>query len=164
NREWQDAATVDFHVLDAGGARHPATLYVMNDDQNLFLAVRVTKFDVGKWRLAIDFDNDGDGKLETGDDRLVVAPAFEGFADETWRIGTPLCAPGPVPSPCAIDDRELGGTRAGEARTGADRGDAIYEIRRPLASGDERNDGSLVPNSIAGLSVTCSGSAGCARH
>src|SRR5690606_39517790 len=67
-REWQDAATVDFHVLDASGARHPATLYVMNDDQNLFLAVRVTKFDVGKWRLAIDFDNDGDGKLETGDD------------------------------------------------------------------------------------------------
>jgi hypothetical protein len=91
--EWDRAGSVDF-ALSGDFESHPSTMYVMNDDAYLYIAVVITNEDysgsVGVQGdvLDIHFDNDHDGGIafsnsEAGDDfmRIETVPTINAFAD-----------------------------------------------------------------------------------
>jgi hypothetical protein len=68
--EWDCASSFDFTANISGGAA-PATVYWMNDGETLYFGVRVPQSSLDKANsLRIDFDNDGDGVTEVGDDAI----------------------------------------------------------------------------------------------
>jgi len=66
--EWACASSLDFDANISGGST-PATVYWMNDGSNIYMAVRVLQASLDKANsLRIDFDNDGNGSVDAGDD------------------------------------------------------------------------------------------------
>jgi hypothetical protein len=72
--EWDNAAKVDFQAnvpSSDGGGTTPATLYIMNDGLNLYLAVKITRSSYGFLTYFVDdFDNKNVGTPQDGDDGL----------------------------------------------------------------------------------------------
>jgi hypothetical protein len=70
--EWDNAAKIDFQANvppSDGGGTTPATLYVMNDGLNLYLAVKITRPSFGYYTYVIVyFDNKNVGFPQDGDD------------------------------------------------------------------------------------------------
>src|SRR6185503_13613091 len=56
--EWRQAASLSFHAQLPGGGTAPAELLVMNDDSNLYVAVRVARIVADGNSLGLEFDND----------------------------------------------------------------------------------------------------------
>jgi hypothetical protein len=147
--EWASAARHDANVLvlpGDGRTTTPASLLVMNDGENLYLAVTVkgTGTSVG---TAFAFDGDNDGSREDGigayfDARKPGAiPLRDTFFHECARDAARVCR---------VDDTKVGeaypspGTVDGGAAGDATRGWSVVEISRPLASGDVGHDVQLV--------------------
>src|SRR6185503_8008638 len=84
--EWDHAARIDLAAnLPAadGGGTAPATLFVMNDEHNLYLGVKVARgqLNVGSVGFGLDgvafeFDAGHAGFTKEGDDVLVLTPGF----------------------------------------------------------------------------------------
>ena len=161
--EWADAARVDLVArvppLDSYMTA-PASLLVMNDGENLYLAVTVK----GTYSLVssgFEFDGDDDGStFEVGED---FAGAYLNAGDGGWipvSDGFRLRCPGDTPGTCGVSDTSVGaaypspGTVDGSAAGGATRGWSVVEISRPLASGDVGRDFQLDPGDTIGLALT----------
>lgn len=139
--EWEGAAKWDFTAnLPLNGTR-PATLYGMNDGSNLYLAVEVTRSDLGSSSVTFSFDNDHDaGFYEEGDDALIVntsiVPFYDGFVTKL-----PPCDP--AYTCIGILDTQLGGTSDGRGIVRNDGTHSFYEVSHPLDTADDGHDFSL---------------------
>lgn len=153
--EWACARTFDFTANLSGGSSTPARLFVMNDATDLYLAVRVQRSALDKVNtLRFDFDNDGDGMAEEGDDVLLLASSegfLDGFLDER-------CA-NRRQSSCATSDtgdRHAPGTVDGAGALSNDGVHTMYELRHPLDNMDDLHDISVQAGDVLGLFLTLS--------
>jgi hypothetical protein len=139
--EWDGAATFNFDAQLPNESTTPATLFVKNDGQNLYLAVRFARnvVDAGDNRLGFEFDNNNNGVgPENGDDYYgyQLSP-FSVFSD-AFRSGG---------GESVTDDTQSDGA-------GAFHNDgtySVYEISHPLNSGQTGQDFALTAGSTIGL-------------
>jgi len=153
--EWQCARQYDFTANVSGGST-PATLYVMNDDTNLYLAVRLARSSSDKVNtLQFNFDNNnswktsGTGAAEAGDDILSL-DAAKGFTDAFLTL---KCV-NSSQSSCWATDVSDGGTADGSGAVANDGTYTTYEIAHPLNTADDAHDYSLSVASNVGLFLT----------
>jgi hypothetical protein len=152
--EWDNAGSIDVAlkvpVVDGGGTT-PAVLLVMNDANNLYLAMKIARASLGlETVVTFSFDSNHNGVIDEGEDFLsftvgVFVPA--NFVDNFWTTAcsTPLCA---------LSDTEFGGGTTDGAAAGSNDGSYTYiEISHPLNSGDTGHDFSLTPGSIIGFNL-----------
>ena len=138
--EWACAAAGEPFQARFGNETVPATLYWMNDAENLYLALVVEgpspaiRF-VQDYPLRFDFDNDGDGSAASGDDAIEYNPRFRVFADLHLNR---FCLRRNT-STCGVPDRLRRGTRDGKGAFTRKGDVAVYELSHPLNSGDRRD-------------------------
>ncbi|MEJ2187089.1 MAG: Ig-like domain-containing protein, partial [Gemmatimonadota bacterium] len=145
--EWGCARHMDFTANLSGGSGTPATLYWMNDGDSLYLAVSVVRDASDKVAsLRFDFDNNGDGVVEAGEDAFGV-DSKTGFFDEYL---TAKCA-NSSQSGCGEADAKDGGSTDGAGAIGYDGTHLVYEVAHPLASGDTGHDFALNPGDTFGM-------------
>jgi hypothetical protein len=125
--EWDAADTIHFVSTDLAIAH---TLYVMNDMNNLYLAVLredTTPATAADW-VTFVFDNNNNGVIETGDDLIsaMLALGMPVFSDAFYSGAIPVSDEG----------WQYEGTVDGSAAVGAQGAYTLFEISHPLASGD----------------------------
>ena len=136
--EWEAAGRYDFQANRSpaeGGGTVPATLYVMNDATNLYLALRVSVTDIGYGSFDMEFLAPGSNPFAPGSDILRTQSfAFEDFhyhesEPNSWTW---------------LADVDDGGTRDGTAAVGQQQdGSWVFEVSHPLNSADDLHDFSL---------------------
>jgi Bacterial Ig-like domain (group 2) len=139
--EWNGAATFNFTANLPGGGTTPATLFVKNDNQNLYLAVKFarTTVDAGDNRLGFEFDNNNDGLgPANGDDYFgfQLSPFIVFF--DAFRSGG---------GSSVTDDTQ----RDGAGAFGNNGTNSVYEMSHPLNSGQTGQDFALTAGSTIGL-------------
>jgi hypothetical protein len=138
--EWDCAISDDFDANLSGGSSADATVYWMNDNNYLYIAVRIARDKEDKVNLVgIDFNSNG--IAEVGNDVLIVdgnEPAGEQFRD---MYLTQKCI-NRGQSACGIADPEdpLGD---GAFDFDAANGFAVYEFQQALDSGEQVNEVSV---------------------
>jgi hypothetical protein len=146
--EWDDAEKIDF-VLSWGAEVHNASLYVMNDRINLYLAFEIKTEDLqANDRVMFNFDNDHDGVKAFGDDQLFV---------EGWNFFQDAFFPTPAPGP-SLWDVDGAGVNDGVGAvqfTGETsiNGSYVFEVAHPLNTTDDDHDFSLSPGDSVGFNV-----------
>lgn len=168
--EWTGAGTIEFPVSLPGGVRTTGTLYVMNDESDLYLAVgfaRVLAVNEAS-SVAFEFDNDHDGRgFEKGDDAIVFSPGGtnEFFDDFRIRCRTAFSAPfhtwcgeedtesEPPPGVSTIPGLPPAGTKDGQAAFVNDGSFSVYELSHPLDSADDAHDFSLGAGDSVGFTL-----------
>ncbi len=154
--EWQCARSYDFTANVSGGST-PATLYVMNDATNIYLAVRIRRSSTDKVNtLQFNFDNNdswtlsaGAGAAETGDEVLSL-DAVAGFRDAFLTL---KCV-NSSQSSCWATDLSAGGTSEGSGAVKNDGTYTTYEVVHPLNTADNAHDFSLSVGSKVGVFLT----------
>jgi hypothetical protein len=144
--EWDGASRHDFAVNrhpTEGGGTVTASLYVMNDGGNLYVALRVPNATVSDSRFEVEFDNNHDQVTSVGED--YVALTNNGFEDRSYQQGPGYFIWSP--------DSANGGTIDGAGLDGDQAGYSFYELRHPLNSSDDAHDVSLRAGSRVGLVV-----------
>ena len=137
--EWDSAGryqvSVNRHAAEGGGAV-PATLYVMNDRTNLYIAFRVANATVGSSVFRVEFDNEHRAPRTpaVGDDAVDLTDF--GFRDRFFRQSSPNTY-------TWSDDSSYGGSEDGAGLDGDHTGFSFYELRHPLDSADNAHDLSL---------------------
>jgi hypothetical protein len=133
-QEWQCAESVDFVANLSGGSTTDATLYWMNDADNLYLAISVARDQEDKINtLRFDFDSDGDLTRSVGDDIISLDGDAGVFSD---MFADAKCA-GSKQSSCGDldegwpDGQDGGGAQSYDPLTGR----SVYELWHPLNSG-----------------------------
>ncbi len=151
--EWAGANTFDFVANVPEGGTTPARLFLKHDGTNLFLAVRIARTQAvdGGGQVVFEFDNDGDGLLENGND--VVLHGSDGNFFDDFRTNAPPCEPGSAPGSCGFFDTSDGGTNDGVGAYGNNGTFAVYEIAHPLNSTDDTHDFSLTMGQTLGVSL-----------
>ena len=150
-KEWQSSVAIAFNITYNTGPRtKPGLLYVMNDADNLYLAVKVNDTDFNRGDvLEFFFDNNNTGVMTKGDDVLqydvnALMTSQVRFFDEFLNsFGSGHMG--------QAEDRAFGGRTDG---MGAGSGDGQYnyfEMSHPLNSGDKGHDISLKPGDTFGL-------------
>jgi hypothetical protein len=135
--EWDGASSYDFTVTTLDGTT-PATLFVMNDYQSVYLAVRVAASSLPYSSVSFEFDNHDVGALFlAGDDAIVLNSALGLFDDVRLENGN------------APTDVEVGGTNDGAVAVTNDGQYSYYELSHPLNSGDP-NDLAVAPGDTIG--------------
>jgi hypothetical protein len=134
--EWNSAGS---EVFTMGG--RPVTIYMMNDANNLYVAVKIEDDDALDDDLTVQFDNDnGGGTLVQGDDSLTW---WGDFLDTYFE-----------PPTATEQDENDGGAKDG---SGAKTQDvlmvAYYEFSHPLDSADDSHDFSLQIGSTVGFEL-----------
>ena len=138
--EWSGAASQVINVTTAAGSV-PATLYVMNDNINLYIALKFPDSAPHDGSLGIEFDNDNDGvAVEVGDDGIVYNTQF-GFFDD-YRTATLF-----------PEDTTAGGTKDGQGAFANDGTYSTYEIAHPFNSGDTGHDIAAYPTQTVGFFI-----------
>jgi len=135
--EWADADSETFTMGVAA-----ATIYVMNDQNNLYVAVKIQDDDTGNDELTIQFDNDNaGGALVKGDDNLAW---WDSFFDTYFEPPTAI-----------YQDTSDGGTDDGSGGRTQD-GLMIwyFEFSHPLDSNDNLHDFSLSLGSTVGFELS----------
>ncbi|MDT8340063.1 MAG: hypothetical protein RQ751_01005 [Longimicrobiales bacterium] len=146
--EWACANTLEF-TANLGNGGVPATAYWMNDGANLYLAVRVSGADKVN-SLRFDFDNDGDGVAEAGEDAVNFDPSAGAGGLFTDEFLTAKCSNSSQAGCGALDTSDGGSPDGAGAFTNAG-GVTIYELSKPLDSADDTHDFSLGVGSTAGM-------------
>jgi hypothetical protein len=144
--EWEGAGRFAFQAQGGQG-----TFYVMNDSQNLYLALRAPDPHVGASVFDGIFLAPPPNVFGAGSDNLHVTPGT--FEDLFNRQVTPTYWDW-------LADVADGGTRDGLAVVRTADGELVYEIAHPLNSGDNRHDFSLpIPSHISftGVFQSCLG-------
>lgn len=149
--EWAFSARVNFQAAIPGGGTTPATLLVMNDATNLYLAVRFDRTVVDHQNsLTFIFDNNDDGQTANGDDKIRyegTPAAFAGFIDEHFS-NAPPCPSGVF---CAVQDTAATGTNDGAGVFKHHGTFSVYELSHPLDSADNAHDFSLAAGNSVGF-------------
>jgi len=128
--EWDRAAVIDYGQY---------AFYVMNDDRNLYVAMRVDMPTLQFSSFGIEFDNDHDGVFyEPGDDSLVFITTL-GFLDE-FRTADNV-----------LPDTDQRGSNDGAGAAANDGQSSFYEMSHPLNSGDLGHDVALRPGDTVGF-------------
>jgi hypothetical protein len=160
--EWDNAVKIDFLAnvpSSDGGGTTPATLYIMNDGLNLYLAVKIARSSFGSsTQLFSDFDNNNDGIMEDGEDGFWVTAANNAsvmFVD-TYLFNCPASATDPANCTKARDtDATKGilpaGTNDGTVAANNDGSVTIIELSHLLNSKDTLHDFSLKPGNKVGF-------------
>lgn len=156
--EWAAAGSLEFDVkapdenatdFPLPSTTTPATLYTMNDHDNLYLALRVQRPYLGTSSFAVEFDNNDSGGLrEEGDDVFVLDPPNQFFDD--YRTYLPPCPSG---AQCGLFDATAGGTNDGRGAGSNDGAYSVYEVSKPLNDTDDAHDFSLHPGDTVGFQV-----------
>ena len=157
--EWDGAATVGFLVnLPAhdGGGTTPATLSVMNDATNLYLALRIARPSFGgATNPTFQFDNDHDGGIASGDDIIGMIVGI--FTPVVFFDAFRLPCPGDPPGTggCGSDDVNATppGSINGAAAATNDGAFTTIEMVHPLNGPDHAHDFSLVAGQTVGFSL-----------
>ncbi len=148
--EWDAAGSIDLVINLPGGGTEAATLFVMNDATDLYLALRFARSVVDPGNsLVLEFDNNDDGVAANGDDVIVFNPAV-GFFDE-FRTNEPPCPPGSPEAACGLADVTDGGQNDGAGAFSNDGTFSVYELRHTLKSGDLGHDFALDGNQTVGF-------------
>jgi len=153
--EWRCAITYPFTAKVSGGSGTPATLYVMNDNTTLYLAVQLRRSSADKVNtLQFNFDNNnsaasGTGAAETGDDVLSL-DAARGFTDAFLTLRCTNSSQ----SSCWAADAGSGGTNDGSGAFQNDGTWTTYEVSHALNTTDDTHDFSLFAGSRVGLFLT----------
>lgn len=162
--EWACAKTYQFTANVSGGST-PATLYVMNDNSRLYLAVRLGRSSTDKVNtLQFNFDNNnsaagGPGPSETGDDVLSL-DAATGFTDAYMTLKCTNSSQ----SSCWAADPSGAGTKDGIGALTNDGVVTTYELSHPLNTADDAHDFSLLPGGKVGLFLTLQTGSGAAGN
>jgi hypothetical protein len=141
--EWSGATSYSFSVNLPGGGTTSGLLYIQNDRDNLYVAMRV-KEPLISAAESFDIEFDGpvrDGLLGNGDDGLVLSitgscPRTKEFSDD-FRYTAPPCPPASL---CSARDIDSGGTSDGNGAVDNDGTYTTYELWHPLASADAAHD------------------------
>jgi hypothetical protein len=145
--EWDGAGRHDFPANRApnqGGGTVPATLFVMNDSTNLYLALRVAVANLGNSAFDGLFSQSGSSPF-TGADILRAVPW--GFYDMHLHQTSPSTWEW-------LADTADGGTQDGTSAARVDGGVAVYEVTHPINSADDPHDFSLaIPSHISFTAV-----------
>jgi hypothetical protein len=149
--EWASAGTLDL-VIELGSAgTAPGRFYVMNDDRNLYVALRVDARGVSPavqfTSLVMEFDNDHDGGIRAEGDDVFVANPPSWFVDD-YRTYLPPCPSGAL---CGLRDVDTGGTDDGQLAFSHTSTEVIYEVSKALDSADDAHDFSLRPGDVVGF-------------
>jgi hypothetical protein len=154
--EWDGAARLDLAAdlpTSLGPGKVPVGVYVMNDDRDLYVAVRMGR-PFAAATISLDFDNDGDGVSEPGDDVIVVNARGTG-ADLIDDFRTECPAGVQSAFLCSAEDADPGhpspGTADGTTASGMGDGTYLVELRHPLDSADDAHDFSLKAGDVAGV-------------
>jgi len=141
--EWDTAGQFDFQASRSpveGGGTVPATLFVMNDSTNLYLALRVSVIDLGNSTFDGLFSPPGGSPFAPGSDILRAVPWT--FEDSFWQ------QTGPNSWDWSVDDA-FGGTNDGMSQAAVHNGVAVFEVEHPLNDGDDLHDFSLaIPSHV----------------
>jgi hypothetical protein len=135
--EWDSAGRYEFAAKRAaseGGGAVPATMYVMNDGVNLYLALRVTVTNLGYSAFDAMFPASPQNTFGPGND--VLRASASSFQDLHFH----LVPPNNYPWVADVDD---GGTRDGAAVVRTNGESSVFEVSHPLDSADDRHDFSL---------------------
>ncbi|MBA7596828.1 hypothetical protein ES703_03818 [subsurface metagenome] len=146
SEEWQDAA-----VSTGMEWGYEITLFVMNDMENLYVAVRVSDFLKGTPDdyLWVIFDHDHDNVLENGEDALRIYERGDPcFSD--W-----FCERHNGWGGWGTDVTDVGhkGTNDGSGATVSTNGFREYELSHPLDSADDPHDFSLKAGDTVGFTL-----------
>jgi len=143
--EWQTAGSSSF-TITIGGNPYAGTLYVMNDANNLYLAVKVadTTFstDPTPDGISFYFDNNNDGTFGPGDDGVAYITGAMGFLDRFLQA-----------IPTMQKDVDFGGTTDGSAAAAGHGGYNHFELSHPLNSADDAHDFSLSSLNTVGFTM-----------
>jgi hypothetical protein len=139
--EWLSATQFSFDADLPGGGTTPATLFVMNDANNLYLAVKFERTVADAFNLLnFEFDtNNNTTGPEPGDDYFTFTPSG-GFSDAHRSTG--------CPSSCGVTNDNADGAGA-FANDGTF---SVYELSHPLNSG-EAGDFALIPPATIGMQL-----------
>jgi len=151
--EWDGAGSIEFEAILPPDYRYavdtaPATLYVLNDRENLYLGIRIGQVGFSGGGAAFIFDDENDGRMGPGEDVVRIDRAA-GFVDGVLHTA---CG-SPVVVLCPESDRLLGTTQDG-AGASLDNGEfTFFELSHPLNSSDP-NDVGLAGGDVLGFSMT----------
>jgi hypothetical protein len=140
--EWDGAGLYDFQANRSpaeGGGTVPATLYVMNDATNLYLALRVAVTDIDYSSFDMEFLASGQNPFAPGSDILRTQSFF--FEDYHYHESSPN-------SWTWLADVDDGGTHDGTATVGQQDGSWIFEVSHPLNSGDPHDFNLTIPSHV----------------
>jgi hypothetical protein len=142
--EWDGAGRHEFNAplpADLGGGTVAGTLFVMNDAQNLYLALRVASpSTAGSTSFLGAFDNDHSGGLYGQGDGVML---FERSGSATdFSDGFIIRLPNGF---CACVDTDYGGTDELTGGYTRDAGNSYYELSQPLDTADDAHDFSVGP-------------------
>jgi hypothetical protein len=135
--EWDRAGRYDFMAKRAPaevGGTVPATFYVMNDSENLYLALRVAVSNVGYSTFTAVFSAPGPSPFGEGNDILWASPSsFEDYhyhetAPNNWEW---------------VADVADGGSRDGSSAFQGNADVSFFEMSHPLNTADDHHDFSL---------------------
>ncbi|WP_242342146.1 hypothetical protein [Anaeromyxobacter terrae] len=147
--EWDGAARLDFDAAlppADGGGTTPASLLVMSDAVNLYVAVLVARPSYGgATNPSLELDRDADGEIADGDDVIGAAVGLYQPVDfvDAYRWKCPGDPSGSAT--CGLADTALlegfpePGTVDGAAAAGSDGTEVVMELSHPLTSGDARD-------------------------
>lgn len=138
--EWDNAAQVSVFTGSYAGS----VFYVMNDEINLYLALKVVDSTfMDNDMVSVRFDNDHNGVTDVGDDKIF--PTKNEFRDCHYRR--------PGPGWGAPDSLYIDGSSDGSSAAGRLNGANFFEVSHPLNSGDPY-DFSLSAGDIVGFCLT----------
>ncbi|MEK6274903.1 MAG: hypothetical protein AABM30_06130 [Actinomycetota bacterium] len=155
--EWDAAGRHDFNAplpAELGGGTIPATVYVMNDGQKLYVALRVASASTaGTTSFLGAFDNNHSGTLyEQGDEVMIFERSGPATSFQDGFIS-------PIPNGfCWCIDTAYGGTDEQSGGYTRDAGASYYELSHPLDTADDSHDFSVGPGrrlSVGFDYVTC---------
>ena len=135
--EWNPAGHYDFQANRSpaeGGGTVPATLFVMNDATNLYLALRVSVTELGNSTFDGLFAPAPQSPFVPGSDILRAVPW--GLEDSFWQ------QTGPSSWDWALDS-DFRGTLDGTAHAQVNGGIGFFEVMHPLNDGDDLHDFSM---------------------
>lgn len=147
--EWDAAESIDLQVNVPEGGTVPARIYFMNDDQFLYVAIRVMRPNSWTSSHSIHFDANDDRIVSAGDDALVINYGpYSG--SESYDIVYYTGGKCPIGALCSGLDTDFGGQNDVIGKVGGDLGYTTYEIAKPLAPSDV-NDITMKFNSVVAM-------------
>jgi len=143
--EWAGAATTSFSLLDFSGGTtsYTGNLYVMNDANNLYLAIKVADASLSASdTIGFAFDNNNDHSSIAEGDELLYQSGEPLFYDYFWSTASGL-----------KPDTDAGGTTDGSGAVQNSGGFNYFELSHPLNSADDLHDFSLSAGSTVGFGL-----------
>lgn len=137
--EWSGATTYNFSVNLPEGGTAPATLYVMNDQTNLYFALEFDRSSADPGNsFNVEFDKGGQGFTDV----FVVNPDLSPAFSDNYRTQSG--------APTDVSD---GGTNDGVAAFLNDGTHSTYEASHPFDSSDDTHDLNLAVGDQVGIQV-----------